>query len=60
MRVVSLVVLFFVLCGLTAGGWAMASSGTGLSNDLSQNASLRAGSVVGGRVLVGGGIHSGK
>jgi hypothetical protein len=54
------VVLFFVLCGLTAGGWAMASSGTGLSNDLSQNASLRAGSVVGGRVLVGGGIHSGK
>lgn len=60
MRTMGLVVLFLVQGALTGGAWAMARSGVGLSDDLRQNASVRAGSATGGRVLVGGGIHSGK
>jgi len=60
MRVIGLGILFFVLLGSTGLAWSMASSGTGLSEDMRQNASLRAGSATGGRMLVGGGIHGGK
>lgn len=60
MRVLGLVALFLLQGCLTGTAWMMASQGAGLSDDLRQNASLRAGSATGGRVLVGGGIHSGK
>jgi len=52
--------LCVVLMMLTGVGWAMASRGVGLSNDLRAGASVRAGSVTGSRVLVGGGVHAGK
>ena len=60
MRTVLLGVFFFVLLGSTMAAWAFANNGVGLSDDLRQNASLRDGSLSGSRVIVGGGIHSGK
>lgn len=60
MRTVLLGVFFCMLLASSMAAWALASSGVGLSDDLRQNASLREGSPSGSRVIVGGGIHSGK
>lgn len=59
MRMMWLALLFVGLSGATGTSWMMASRGWGLSDDLRQAASIRAGSA-GGRVLVGGGLHGGK
>ncbi|MEL6346086.1 MAG: hypothetical protein AAFV53_23455 [Myxococcota bacterium] len=60
MQWIKVLLLFFGLTGATAGSWMMAARGVGLSDDLRQQASVRAGSVGGGRVIVGGGLHGGK
>ena len=49
-----------LMAALTFFSWQQSVNGMGLSDDLSQTASVRTGSAGGSRVLVGGGIHSGK
>ena len=59
----SAVKIVIVAVGMTIAtfiSWQLAAAGVGLSDDLSQSASVRTGSAGGSRVLVGGGIHSGK
>ncbi len=60
MMVTRLGLLLVTLTAMTGLSWMMASEGVGLSDDFKQTASVRAGSAGGSRVLVGGGIHSGK
>ena len=60
MVVMRLLICTLAMSGATVVSWWMATSGALLSDDLSQTASVRTGSVGGSRVLVGGGIQSGK
>jgi len=60
MGAVRIVAMTLALSAATFCSWQMATAGVGLSDDLQQTASVRAGSASGSRVLVGGGIHSGK
>ncbi len=57
---VRLLAAIIAFAGLTLGAMAWAESGTGLTSLDSTVATLRAGSVRGGRVYVGGGLRSGK
>ena len=57
---VKIIAAALLMVALTFFSWQQSVNGMGLSDDLSQTASVRAGSAGGGRVLVGGGIHSGK
>lgn len=59
-RVLMLAGLLVALLGATGLAWSMATRGTGLSDDLRQQASVRNGSAGNGRVYVGGGLHGGK
>ena len=60
MGAVKILIMALLMTGATFLSWQMAVAGVGLSDDLSQTASVRAGSAGGSRVVVGGGIHSGK
>ena len=60
MNMVKILIAVLLMTGATFSSWQLAVAGVGLSDDLQQTPSVRAGSTGGSRVVVGGGIHSGK
>jgi len=60
MDVKKILIAALLMITATVFSWQLAVAGVGLSDDLSQTASVRSGSAGGSRVVVGGGIHSGK